>query len=237
MTAFAEWEGIGPITATSVTVVGTDTSIVIDNFLTGIPPGAEIQFNDLTGNGADPAFISSQRDSDGNAMGLDLFTGVGNNGKSGSIIMNTNYISLDFTDTAGGNSSRVKLTDEAPGYVAILPYIAVESETWHTPALLNGWSQIAGYLGIAYRLGVENEVLLRGTIHNGVVADNTQIMTLPVGYRPAGNVLLRPPVGPTGSGNVGSSRIFITTAGGVFIYGMAGVTDIGFDSLSFTLDA
>lgn len=237
MTAFAEWEGVGPVTATSVAVVGENTEILIDNNLSGSPPGAQIQFLDLSGNNADPAIISSQRDSGGNAMGLDLETGSGTNGKSSSIIMNTQYLSLDFTDTSGGNSSRLKLTSEAPGYVAILPYIAVESETWHALGLQNGWSQIAGYLPISYRLGVENNVKFRGAIHNGTVADNTQIATLPVGYRPQGNVLLRPPVGPSGSGNAGSSRIFITSAGGVFIYGMTGVTDIGFDSLSFSLDS
>lgn len=123
----------------------------------------------------------------------------------------------------------------APGGLHAL--IGDTEETWHTPALLNGWSQLPGYIGIAYRIDIENHVEFKGTIHNGVVADNTQIMTLPVGYRPLANALLRPPVGPSGSGNVGSSRVFITAAGGVFIYGMTGVTDIGFDNLKFSLEA
>lgn len=233
MTAFVEWEGIGPITATEVHVIGTTTAIDIVLDQAGSPPPAEIIFRNPADPGVDPAVIAGQQSN--NAMDLSLDSGLDSNGKSAGIVISGTYLNLQHDSTAIPpiGTTRIKLVD---GEIRTIGEIIVEGETWHTPALAAGWSQLPGYIGIAYRLGTENNVEFKGTIHNGVVADNTQIMTLPVGYRPQASVLLRPPVGPSGSGNAGSSRIFIVNTGGVFIYGMTAVTDIGFDNLGFSLE-
>lgn len=223
------WSGTGPVSAKSVAVIGTTTELDADISTFG----ASLLFKDRSGNNAARAVIYSARAASTNSMDVDFFTADPPLNNIGQIRVEPGYIQFE-ADSVGATVT-ASLTLQS-GRLDVVGELWANGETWHSLILGNGWSQIAGYLPISYRKTPYNQVEFRGTIHNGTNADNTQIATLPVGYRPVANALLRPPVGPSGSGNAGSSRIFINTAGGVFIYGMTGVTDIGFDGKKFSLD-
>lgn len=221
-----EWEGLGPVNATSVNVTDPIT-------------GSTVQILPSPANGPEILFTNPSLDTIVSVFYFVLdqvliyLEDTGGFAIGGGLELSIQHLFLVMRDVAGVQQNKLQLF---PTQTTIQQSIIIENEIWRTPALINGWVQIPGYLAIQYRFGIENNVKFKGTIHNGVNADNTQITTLPAGYRPQANVLLRPPVGPSGAGNVGSSRIFITAAGGVFIYGMTGVTDIGFDGLEFSLD-
>lgn len=105
---------------------------------------------------------------------------------------------------------------------------------WTNLVLKNGWTALAGYGPAQARINPFGAVELRGTLRNGVVTDNTNIFDMPwAAMTPASNKLLRPPVGPSGAGNVGSSRLFNNTSASFFCYGMTGVTDVGLDGLYY----
>lgn len=108
---------------------------------------------------------------------------------------------------------------------------------WTVLPLASGWTAKAGYRTPAYRRDLNNNMQFRGTMTGGVTADNTQIATIPAALAAPANVVMRPAVAPTGAGNAGSSRLFQNgPATGLFCYGMAGVTDIALDGLSYNLD-
>lgn len=223
------WSGLANITASSVAVIGTATELDLNT----VNNTAAVIFKDLSGNNAQEGLIFSQRIASTNTMAIEIYTSDAAQVQQGFILVEAGDIQIQ---SFGATPTDVATLELHTNRLDVNGEVWVSGETWHALTLAAGWSQIAGYLPISYRQTPDNKVEFRGTIHNGTNADNTQIATMPVGYRPVANALLRPPVGPSGAGNVGSSRIFITSAGGVFIYGMTGVTDIGFDGLEYSLD-
>lgn len=109
---------------------------------------------------------------------------------------------------------------------------------WTDLILLSGWTMLGGYRRAQARINALGNVELRGTIRAGTIVDNTQIFTVPFTSQiPNANILLRPPIGPTGAGSAGSSRIYTPATGTFFCYGInaGGTTDLGLDGLSYTV--
>lgn len=239
MTWSQSWSGLGSIQASSVQVIGPGVAEIDLNVAS--PGGtftAAMSFVDLTGNNATTGYVYGFRDAATNGMAVRIAAGPVAGGQFSSITTYPEEIQLAVSD--GSGTGEITLTGAGTVFqhpiARAAPGSSTTPETWHVLPLVAGWVPISGYLFPAYRMTADNDVEFRGTFHNGTNADNTLICTLPAGYIPTANALLRPPVGPSGSGNVGSSRIFINTSGQMFIYGMTGVTDIGMDGLRFSLD-
>lgn len=61
---------------------------------------------------------------------------------------------------------------------------------WIEPTLLNGWVNYdSAWDNVAYCLDSDGFVHVKGMIRTGTTAANTTLFTLPVGYRPARNMI------------------------------------------------
>lgn len=219
----SEWEGIGPVTATSVSVVGPTTEIDIAN-----PSGvATITFTDprigdpnWNGRGT----ISSQPGALG-GMGIDIRGGSDVNTPSDQhsrILLADTDLMLQHSD-ASGTFTNSSIIDLFPDRIDVQKFLVVASETWHDVALLNGWVNRVGWDHFSYRLLPDGMVKLRGSVSGGTAVNGTQIGSVPAGYRPP----THDAVGPIASDVLpaayaaanGNPRLQIQTGGNMFIYG------------------
>lgn len=105
------------------------------------------------------------------------------NGTSGSILMNAINISINAGAT-------LTLTGATIAATSIVGIVSNAAETWHTPTLINNFTQATPALQYRMLASPPNTVQLYGWITSGATtASGTAICQLPAGYRPAVNTL------------------------------------------------
>jgi len=99
-------------------------------------------------------------------------------------------------------------------------------QAWQAPTLLNSWVQYGlGFASAEYYRDTSGIVHLQGAVKNGTI--NTTVFTLPIGYRPATNVIC------PGWNNSAFCVITVTNNGSV-IQGLGiSTAHLGFNSVSF----
>jgi hypothetical protein len=97
----------------------------------------------------------------------------------------------------------------------------ITTDTWHSPGLLNGWADAAGFGGFRYQLTTHNSVRVVGTI-SATAASATTFFTLSGVYVPA--VANGAPVGCTGGAPAGAvPQVRWDTSGNLSIVNAAAV--------------
>lgn len=106
--------------------------------------------------------------------------------------------------------------------------------------LSNSWTTVGGWVLPQYRIWqLINEVEIIGEIHAGTITDGTTIFTMAAGAIPASQQWVCPISidGGTGSAQLLTPRMLVTTGGALQVYGLpAGTTEIGFHGW-FSLDS
>jgi hypothetical protein len=103
--------------------------------------------------------------------------------------------------------------------------------SWSAPSLGNSWVDYGGaFAGAGYYKDGSGVVHLRGLVKDGTTTQGTVIFTLPVGSRPAYDLIF--PV-PSSGGSDSYGAVDIKSSGDVWIRGLAGSTYLSLSGISF----
>lgn len=153
---------------------------------------------------------------------------------AGASVATYSYMEFEFdTETVSAYST------------GTFPYLPITMDTWHAvgaagePAFNSLWTNYNSptYQAVGFRKDADGRVNLRGLLGaTGSIASSTAIFTLPVGYRPPGQIVF-----DTSKDGTGYARIDVQTNGVVFWSSggsaVAAGSFIGLDHLSFDTES
>ncbi len=117
--------------------------------------------------------------------------------------------------TADGLTNALTFGDNHAAQVTTID-VAGPSRTWTAPTFLNSWVNFgSGYTEAAYSIDATGTVYIRGLVKSGTVP--ADVFVLPVGYRPATNIVLSCASGGNAFGTlrIGASASAAFTPGAV----------------------
>lgn len=172
-------------------------------------------------------------------LALDLWSGFDvttPTSEHSRVLISDHQLFMYHSDTSGGLAGGAQMLFSKTDIQVQMP-LRCMGEVWNAVTFANGWSNLGANWDTAqYRKYPDNTVMLRGVVTGGTKTDATVMTTLPVGYRPAKDMIF--PVGNGSGGTVANPNIRIFSNGQVQIFGMAAATTAAHSwSVTFPLDA
>lgn len=163
----------------------------------------------------------------GNTISSPVVYGISNSAANGSNNSQVDGNVINLSGFSGASPVAVNVADWAS---RSFTEAAGQDSGWVAASFQNGWGNLGGaYQTVAYRK-VGGVVYLRGLAAGGTTTDGTSVFTLPTGFRPSATEAF--PIANAAS-PTNDTRIEITAAGAVTVYGPVNNSYVGLSGINF----